>query len=56
MSLNANISIVLHLHQFKNIALPHKARYALRCIIYQGKDMKVPANLLQNCAMPFNIV
>lgn len=42
MSFKANLAITLHLHTFKNLALPHKARYALSAFIYQGKDMKVP--------------
>ena len=37
MSFKANIALVLQLHAFKNIALPHKARYALRATIYQGR-------------------
>lgn len=36
MSLKANLAIILHLHQFKNLALPHKARFAIRTMIYQG--------------------
>jgi len=56
MSFKANIAIILHLHSFKNIALPHKARYALRSTIYQGKTQKVRLLLLKVIAMPFNII
>jgi len=56
MSLKANIAIVLHLHSFKNLALPHKARYALRTTIYQGKNQKVPFTHIKVTAMPFNII
>ena len=41
MSLKANLSIILQLHYFRNLALPHKARYALQVHIYQGKSVKV---------------
>jgi hypothetical protein len=41
MSLKANVSIILQIHSFKNLALPHKARYALVAQIYQGKPEKV---------------
>ena len=41
MSLKANISIILHIHSFKNIALPHKARFALRALIYSGGSLQV---------------
>lgn len=41
MSLKANLSIILQLHHFRNLALPHKARYALQVHIYQGKSAKV---------------
>jgi hypothetical protein len=56
MSLKANIAIFLHLHSFKNIALPHKARYALRVTIYQGKNQNVSFAYTKVTAMPFNIV
>jgi hypothetical protein len=41
MSLKANLSIILQMHTFRNLALPHKARYALQAHIYQGKSGKV---------------
>jgi len=41
MSLKANLSIILQLHGFKNLALPHKARYAIQACIYQDKSEKV---------------
>lgn len=56
MSLKANLSIILQLHNFRNLALPHKARYALQVHIYQGKSAKVNFTLTQNVALPFNIL
>ena len=56
MSFKGNIAIILHLHSFKNIALPHKARYALRATIYQGKNQKVLSTNTKVTAMPFNII
>jgi hypothetical protein len=41
MSFKANLAIILHLQEFRNLGLPHKARFALRAEIYQGKDMQV---------------
>lgn len=41
MSLKAEIEIILNLHEFKNIALPHRAKYLLTAEIYQGKIKKV---------------
>jgi hypothetical protein len=29
MSVKANIELILQIHNFKNISLPHKAEYAL---------------------------
>ena len=50
MSFKANLSIFLHLNSFTNIALPHKARYALTAQLYQT------TNNQPNTALPFNIL
>lgn len=47
MSLKANLSIILQLHSFRNLALPHKARYALQAHFFQGKAGKVLPSLLR---------
>lgn len=56
MSLKANLSIILQLHHFRNLALPHKARYALQVHVYQDKSAKVTPLSIQNVALPFNIL
>ena len=38
MSFKANLALILQVHYFKNIALPHKARYALQVQVYQGGE------------------
>ncbi len=37
MSIKASFEIIIQLHNFQNLALPHKGKYALQIEIYQIK-------------------
>jgi flagellar motor switch protein FliM len=50
MSINANVQIIIQIHNFKNINLPHKALYSLEVQIYQNKKNQI------NSALPYNII